>query len=415
VLNLVDEAFIANDDVNLREQTATEQSSELCAVDENANVVKCSTHLGDVVTVSSGSEQVSDVFAKSGSASNVSNELAADGQFDDASEAVAGPWYYDFCRGVVDNDGHSAEQRAKLPFQDMSEPYKCAKEMLNGLDLKLSNNEFMNAVLAYESKVGRVPTDDDYSHCELAKQRTSVSAPPHTVALPESSNAQKRTAEHIDKRSVRIQTEPSHRFVNWGLPAGLPLSYVIRVTRRQGTPIKHLVSALEDEYRDSWERGFTADERANVIGAVYLAAAVRRDDEDEMTQWTSAFHLSGNRLPDNEEADANHILHIIHEARSWAIEGQTDECQPPKLHRVDSPERTHRDQGSREHVSAMRSLCASADCANDIACHVGMHHCMQRFAIHSLHYISRLAKRSGGVGFRKLTEFCQPHEAAGDG
>jgi len=58
-------------------------------------------------------------------------------------------------------------------------------------------------------------------------------------------------------------------------------------------------------------------------------------------------------------------VHIIHEARSWAMEGRTNECQPPKLHRVHSPERTHGDHGSREHVSAMRCLCARADCADD--------------------------------------------------
>jgi len=113
------------------------------------------------------------------------------------------------------------------------------------------------------------------------------------------------------------------------------------------------------------ERGFTAKERANVLGAVYLAAAVCRDDADEIIEWTSSFDLSGNTLPDNEEADAHKIRRIIHKARSWAVEGGTDEWQHPELHPVDYSERTYADDGNSAYVCAMRSMCASADCADD--------------------------------------------------
>jgi len=80
---------------------------------------------------------------------------------------------------------------------------------------------------------------------------------------------------------------------------------------------------------------------------------------------TSSYHLAGNRLTDNKEADDRCIMHILREARSWATEGRSDECQPPKLQRSHSPERTHEETSSREHVSEMRSLCARADCANE--------------------------------------------------
>jgi len=46
-------------------------------------------------------------------------------------------------------------------------------------------------------------------------------------------------------------------------------------------------------------------------------------------------------------------------------EGGTDDCRHPKLHTADYTERTYADDGNSAHVSAMRSMCASVDCADD--------------------------------------------------
>ena len=54
--NTVDEPFSANDEVKLREQTKQSSVDWSVAVDENANMVKCSTPVGDVITISSDSE-----------------------------------------------------------------------------------------------------------------------------------------------------------------------------------------------------------------------------------------------------------------------------------------------------------------------------------------------------------------------
>jgi len=344
---VTDEASIATSDVNFSERTTNEQSTESCALNENADMLKCCNSATDVLTSVVNSEPVSEGVAKC--RSTVSIDSAADGQFDDASEAVDVRRYSDFVRGVMVCYRQSVAPQRKMTQNDMSLTNECPTEMSNDMALKQSKNPFVDAKAAYETKVGRVQKDAEGLYC----------------AYEHNHNAQTRTAEPFDKRSVQIQTEQRHVLVDFGLPVGLPLSAVLRVTRCRGTAIQQLVSALEYEYRDKWERGFTAKERANVLGAVYLAAAVRRDDADEITEWTSSLDLSGDTLPDNEEADAHKIRRIIHKARSWAVEGGTDEWQDAKLHPADDSDRTYADDGNSAHVSAMRSMCASADCADD--------------------------------------------------
>ena len=48
------------------------------------------------------------------------------------------------------------------------------------------------------------------------------------------------------------------------------------------------------------------------------------------------------------------------------MEGGTDEWQQAKLHPADDTDRTYADDGNSAHVSAMRSMCASADCADEV-------------------------------------------------
>ena len=124
----------------------------------------------------------------------------------------------------------------------------------------------------------------------------------------------------VQTRSVRVQADPRAKLVNFGLPSGLALSKVINKSRIRGLNLKDLVSSLEQDFRIQWQRGFSADERANVLAMVYVAAAVRRDAADEIMQYESTFYLEGGRIPGNEATADKNILSILSSARNWALE-----------------------------------------------------------------------------------------------
>jgi len=97
------------------------------------------------------------------------------------------------------------------------------------------------------------------------------------------------TQVEVSTSDVGVQRDFRTKLVNFGLPPGLSLSAVIWMTRQQGTNVGRLVFFLEKEYFEQWQREFMVAERSNVWAMISMAAAVRRDEDCEISEWGSSF------------------------------------------------------------------------------------------------------------------------------
>jgi len=88
---------------------------------------------------------------------------------------------------------------------------------------------------------------------------------------------------------------------------------------------------LELEYREVWQREFTEAERANVQAMVSMAAAVRHDEDCEISEWGSSFQAEA-RFETFNIAMQNQIIRMLHDGRMWAIEdSQFYKTRSPRL------------------------------------------------------------------------------------
>ena len=136
---------------------------------------------------------------------------------------------------------------------------------------------------------------------------------------------------------VSVQRDFCTKLVNFGLPSGLNLSSVIRMTRQRGVEIGRLVFLLEKEYFEKWQREFTGAERANVWAMVCMAAAVRRDEDREISEWGSSFQAEAQYGNFNVTA-RDRILNMLREGRNWAIEDDMlYETRSPRVTIIEAP------------------------------------------------------------------------------
>ena len=106
--------------------------------------------------------------------------------------------------------------------------------------------------------------------CEAARNRLTHVSVHHQVRVDE------------DAHDVGVQAEYRSRIDNFGLPPGLCLSAIIRMTRQRGTSIGRPVFLLVCEYAQNMQRGFTQTERSSFWGRVSVAASLCRNEDQEI-------------------------------------------------------------------------------------------------------------------------------------
>ena len=127
-----------------------------------------------------------------------------------------------------------------------------------------------------------------------------------------------QTQFQISANDAEVQTEFHSRLDNFGLTPGLSLVTVIRATRQRGAGIVRLVHRIETEYCSNRNRSFTEAERSNVWAVVRMAAATRREEDRELSEWESSFQADAGYGNYNVAARDN-ILQILCAGQTWDI------------------------------------------------------------------------------------------------